>query len=87
MTQVMLGKDLIQHSKHLELIPEIVELIDPEGFNIIEEKFAIKGGYFCLCLFKFKGEPEPFEVTVILKNALYKKLVFNVDINSLNEVH
>jgi hypothetical protein len=79
----MLGKDIIKHKDNIDLIPDFLELIDPEGANVIQEKTRINGGYLCVCQFKFLDSMTPFEAVLVLPNKVFSNIVMRINIESL----
>jgi hypothetical protein len=88
MTEIILGRDFISNKDNIDLVPEFFSLIDPDGTNVIQERYRTdKGDYYCICLFKFIGSSEPFEAPVELTPSVFKKIVLNIDIAKLGEIH
>lgn len=88
MTEIITGKDILANATYLPtILPEFLFLIDPDGTNVIQDKSYFDEGYLCNCLFKFVNETEPVEVTIYLTQEMFNKIVMEIDISKLTEIH
>jgi len=85
MAAIFTGQSVLDNRDELpSLIPEILDLIDPTGINVISADFLGDDDYhFLYCQVKYKGKEEPNELYIIMSDDLYKDIVLDIDLSTL----
>ena len=84
MTSGFLGKDMLEHRKSfIDLPEEFFALLDPTGFNVVQEVHKKGAEYRCICQCKFRDRTAPFEAYITFEENVYETIVHAIDIESL----
>jgi len=76
MTKVIRGSSLIRNKRYLDLADGFIDIIDPNGWNIINEEVVSPDDpeMHLQMLFKIKDQEEPFEGQLKVPFVIYKSL-------------
>jgi hypothetical protein len=85
MAEVILGQDIIDNWSYFKY--KQLDGIDPLGTNVIQDKWPMGTGFYCVCLVKLENNPEPNKRTFFLDRYMFDKIVLNINLSKLNEVH
>lgn len=87
MTAIFAAQAILDNRDNLpSLLPDIFDLIDPDGMCVIIDDIMQDNEHLISCYIRFRKEVESHEIYMIMPQELYDSIVLEVDLPSLMSV-